>query len=302
MNIRGICAINAKKIFIKTCQIHGGQPTRMYKSTYIRMCKARRSARYSNVGFGNATVNPECFDCEIGALIAAGQDFPRPECMTWIEPDCGLLIANAEPALFADMIPAMAKAGMIQKKENSMKNGNEITTGLPGKFEVFKSLPESFDGLRLPDLRHHWKREPGPNGQPGTCVNCGRMPVTIRHNGICASCQNACIKKQGHELLDALQMIRARLMQPESKTRSAAARALRRPAAKVATPAAVEKPQDVMPPMDKEVVMRSPLHDIGSRYIIFGKMMQDINLTMGELAAAAHELGLQININVGVEK
>lgn len=293
------------------CPITYGNETRMSKVAFISLCKIKREEKTKGWSGGAKNYEPaypQCASCETGALVAAGSDFSRPaEILEWMKAGPVSEQPPREPALFADMIPAMKMVGMIFKKEDGVKTKNDLTTGLPN-LEIFKSLPEKLDRLLLSELRPYWKREPGTKGQMGTCVNCGRDKVKIRDGGVCSSCQNACTKKRGADLLDALQMIRGRLMRPESKAKSAACRALRRTSKKrcAGSPVMENNLEEDFPPgwtkvvphLDNEIILISPLADLGAKYIRLGEMMQNMRTSIGDLAGAAHELGLSIDIRL----
>lgn len=157
-------------------------------------------------------------------------------------------------------------------------------------------------------LKPYWHKAPGPERTIAPCVNCDRT-VKIRTYGLCGSCERATNKLRGTGLLDALAMIRERLATPESKQRSATMQAIKRPAARrdtPATPAGSEQPElplKLAAPAkgDSEVILISPLAGLGERYIRLGEMMRDVRTSLGDLVAAAHELGLRIDINVGGE-
>lgn len=281
-----------------SCPIAYNYETKMTRAAFIRLCQAKSAEK--NKGWSGGAKNyepayPQCAGCETGELIAAGKDFPAPENVEWIEiSECGLRIADAGLKTVG-----AGHASDIKTKEMIMEEKTDTSP--------FKSLPDQLDGIRIFNLAPHWRREVSPSKQPGTCVNCGRDQVMIRQHGLCVSCQSAATKQRGPALLDALQRIRERLATPESKQRSATATAIKRPAARrdtPATPAGSEQPElplKLAAPAkgDSEVILISPLADLGERYIRLGEMMRDVRTSLGDLVAAAHELGLRIDINVG---
>ncbi|MFZ5760964.1 MAG: hypothetical protein ACOY32_15210 [Thermodesulfobacteriota bacterium] len=297
------------RAMVQSCPITYRNQTRMLKAVFIRICLKNQAARVSGWTDGQrgySPAYPQCAACETGKLIAAGLDFPQPSYTDWIEDvEAVREPTRREPALFADMLPAMERAGMQRKQPTK----EEIAMEKKLDNTPFKSLPEKLEGLRIRDLATHWRRAVCPSKQSGTCVNCGRPQVQIRQHGLCASCQNAAVKQRGQDLLDALEQIRERLAQPGAKIRSEASKALKRPVVKdvPVTPAGAEQPdlplKTAAPARgDSEVILISPLAGLGSRYIKFGEMMKDMNTSLADLVSAAHELGLRVDVNVVVEK
>jgi hypothetical protein len=293
-NMSGLCGVNRKDIFVKTCQIHGGQPTRMLIASFVRICKQRRSARYSGCGFGNSTVNPECFACETGALIAAGKDFPRPDNVEWIElDDCGMRIAECGLKTVG-----AGHARERKPKEIIMEAKNEN----PTNDNPFKVMPEITDHLRLTDLQTHWRRPIVPDDAIGICVNCGRDEKKIRSVGLCSSCQSATKRKRGQEMLDGLAEARVRLWSKDSLRRAMVqkGRKKRIPKALATRKATVAPAPAPAPALSAPFI--TDLYRLGQQYKELGEKLMDQSSTINELVAATAQLGLRLDINIEVAK
>jgi len=162
-------------------------------------------------------------------------------------------------------------------------------------------------GAELPDIKKgglvgYWLAPVAPAGAIANCVNCGRT-VKVRPLGLCGSCEAAGTKLRGPELLDALATARVRLQGSDKAARmqkkiEAADSGLDSGVPLGLTVPRMPAKQEKSPPRDGEVILISPLADIGARYIRLGEMMQDMRTNIGDLTAAAHAFGLRLQINI----
>jgi len=286
-----------------SCPIAYNYETKMTRAAFIRLCQAKSAEKpkgWSGGAKNYEPAYPQCAGCETGKLIASGKDFPAPENVEWIEiSECGLRIADAGLKTVG-----AGHARDIKTQEMNM----DAETWKPEWNIILSEVPAAeLAHITRCGLKPYWHKAPGPKRTIAPCVNCDRT-VKIRTYGLCGSCEAATNKLRGRAMLDALLAARYRLAMPESKQRQASMLALkRRPAARrdaPATPAGAEQPElplKLAAPAkgDSEFILISPLAGLGERYIRLGEMMRDVRTSLGDLAAAAHELGLRININVG---
>lgn len=172
-------------------------------------------------------------------------------------------------------------------------------------------------------LQQYWHVAMAHKGAIATCVNCARI-VKIRPNGLCGSCEAAGINHTGPALLDALLECRSRMQTPESQRVAAWIKKGKAGSKQSATTLPGEKMDCVAkPPSNRiepapqqpmaiaqgavevagavsEIIHASPLAALGMRYIKFGELLQDTNTSLVDLTAAAHELGLRLEISIEV--